>query len=171
MKKLVLILIVALAPALANAQNSAVEKLFKKYGGQDGFTTVTINGSLLKMVAEFADEEDGAEVLNTINSIKILAQEDGQASNFYDEVMGELKRDAYEELMTVNSGDEDVIFLIKKEGKKIKEFLLLVGGEDENAVVYIAGDLNMKDLANLGKSMNIEGDVFGHLSELEDLDK
>ena len=65
MKKLVLILIVALAPALANAQNTAVEKLFKKYGGQDGFTTVTINSGLLKMAAQFADEEDGIEVLNS----------------------------------------------------------------------------------------------------------
>lgn len=171
MKKFIVILIIALAPAFVFAQNSAVEKLFKKYGGKNGFTTVTINGSLLKMAAEFADEEDGAEVLNTINTVKILAQESGDAGNFYDEVMGELKRDSYEELMTVNSDDNDVIFLIKKEGKTITEFLLVVGGDDENALIYIGGDMNMKDLASLGKSINIQGDAFAHLKDLEDLDK
>jgi len=171
MKKLVLILIVALAPALANAQNSAVENLFKKYGGQDGFTTVTINSGLLKMAAEFSDDDDGMEILNSIKGIKILAQEDGDAGNFYDEVMGSLKKDSYEELMTVNSDDEDVIFLVKKEGKRIKEFLLVVGGNEENALIYISGDMYMKDLAQLGSSMNIHGDAFAHLSDLEDLDK
>ena len=171
MKKLTFILLVALLPAFAFAQNSAVEKLFSKYGGKDGFTTVTINGSLLKMAAEMTDEDEGAEVLNNINTIKILAQEGGSASNFYDEVMGELKRDAYEELMTVNSDDEDVIFLVKKSGEKISEFLLVVGGNDDNAIIYIGGNLNMKDIAKLGKSMNLEGDAFAHLSELEKLDK
>jgi hypothetical protein len=171
MKKFALFLIVALAPAFVFAQNSAVEKLFKKYGGQDGFTTVTINSGLLKMAAEFSDEDEDLEILNSIKSIKILAQEEGQASNFYDEVMGELKRDAYEELMTVNSDDEDVIFLVKKSGDIISEFLLVVGGQEENAVIYIGGNLRMKDLAKLGKSMNIEGDAFSHLSELEKLDK
>jgi len=167
MKKLVLILIVALAPALANAQNSAVEKLFKKYGGQDGFTTVTINSGLLKMAAEFTDEEDGMEVLNSINSIKILAQEGGESSNFYDEVKSLLKSNSYEELMTVNSDDEDVVFLVKKDGKTITELLLVVGGDDENAVIYIAGNMNMKDLAKIGKSINVHDDAFAHLSELK----
>ena len=171
MKKLTFILLVALLPAFAFAQNSAVEKLFSKYGGKDGFTTVTINGSLLKMAAEMTDEDEGAEVLNNINTIKIRAQEGGSASNLYDEVMGELKRDAYEELMTVNSDDEDVIFLVKKSGEKISEFLLVVGGNDDNAIIYIGGNLNMKDIAKLGKSMNLEGDAFAHLSELEKLDR
>lgn len=171
MKKLILILLVVLAPAFLVAQNSAVDNLFQKYGGKKGFTTVTINGNLLKMVANMTDEDDGAEVLNSITSIKILAQEEGEAENFFEEVMGSLKRDAYEELMTVNSDDEDVIFLIKKSGDKISEFLLVVGGTDDNAVIYIGGDLNMKDLAKLGKSVNIQGDGLGHLKDLEKLNK
>ena len=171
MKKLVLILIVALAPAFVIAQNSAVEKLFKKYGGQDGFTTITVNSGLLRLAADFTDEEEGLEVLNSIKSIKILAQEDGEADNFYNEVKSLLSNNDYEELMTVNSNDEDVVFLIKKEGKKISEFLLVVGGDDENVVIYIEGSLDMKEIAHLGKSINIKGDTFEHLSELEKLDK
>ncbi|MCD6345827.1 MAG: DUF4252 domain-containing protein [Bacteroidales bacterium] len=169
MKKLLLILLVALLPAFCFAQNSAVEKLFEKYGGKPGFTTVNINGSLLKFAASMSDEDEDLEVLNKINTIKILAQEDAQASNFYDEVMGELKRDSYEELMTVNSEDEDVIFLIKKSGERITEFLLVVGGDDENAIIYIGGDLRMKDIANLSKSINIDSTSLSHLEDLKDI--
>ena len=64
MKKFVLILLVALAPAFLVAQNSAVEKLFDKYGGEKGFTTVTINGSLLKMAATLSDDDDDLAVLS-----------------------------------------------------------------------------------------------------------
>ncbi len=170
MKKVVLILLVALVPCLTFAQNTAVENLFDKYGGKDGFTTVNINGSLLKMVADMSDEED-MDALDDINTIKILVQEDAQASNFYDEVMGDLKRDNYEELMTVNSEDEDVIFLIKKSGETIKEFILVVGGDDDNALIYIGGNLRMKDLADLGKNMNIDGDALAHLEHLSELEK
>ena len=85
--------------------------------------------------------------------------------------MSELKRDSYEELMTVNTDEEDVIFLIKKSGDRISEFLLVVGGENENAIIYIGGSLSMKDLAKLSKGMHIDGDVMGHLDHLEDLDK
>lgn len=171
MKKLVLVLIVALAPAFLFAQNSAVEKLFQKYGGQKGFTTVTINSGLLKMAAQMSEDDENLDVLNSITGLKILAQEDGVASNFYNEVMGDLKKDSYEELMTVNSDEEDVIFLVKKSGERISEFLLVVGGEDENVLVYISGDLHMKDLAKLGKSINMDGGNFGHLEHLGDLEK
>ncbi len=170
MKKLVLILLVALVPALTFAQNSAVEKLFAKYGGQDGFTTVSINGNLIKMIAQMSDDEE-MDALNGITTIKILAQEDARASNFYDEVMGDLKRSNYEELMTVNSDDEDVIFLVKKDGDIISEFLLVVGGEDENALIYIGGKLKMSDLASLGKNMNLDSDALAHLEHLDELKK
>lgn len=171
MKKLVLILVIALAPAFLFAQNSAVEKLFKKYGGQDGFTTITINSGLLRMAAQFTDGDEDLEVLNHINTIKILVQEDGVADNFYEEIMGELKRNSYEELMTINSDDEDIIFLIKKDDDRISEFLLIVSGDNENVLIYIGGDLRMKDLAKLGSSINMDGGRFAHLDHLKDLDK
>lgn len=171
MKKFVLILIVALAPAFLGAQNSAVKNLFEKYGGKKGFTTVSINGGLLKMAAALSGEDEDLDVLNSINTIKILVQEDADADNFYDEIMGDLKKDdSYEELMTVNTDEEDVVFMIKMEGEKISEFLIIVGGKDDNALIYIGGDLNMKDLAKIGKSVNL-GDDFAYFDKLKELEK
>jgi len=43
MKKISLILTLAIFPLLITAQNKAVDKLFDKYAGKDGFTTVFIS--------------------------------------------------------------------------------------------------------------------------------
>jgi hypothetical protein len=163
MKNLVLSLLVVLVPILAIGQNSAVEKLFDKYGGKDGFTTVTINKNLFKMVAQLDEDDEDLQALSGMESIKILAVDDeGENSNinFYKEAKSLLDSDDYEELMTVNSSDADVVFLVKQEGDIIKELILLVGGDD-NALIYIAGSIRMKDVSKIAKSMGVDND--GHM--------
>jgi hypothetical protein len=159
MKNLTLSLLLVLLPAFAIGQNTAVEKLFDKYGGKDGFTTVTINKSLFKMVSQLDDQED-LQALSGIESIKILAVEDESevsGVNFYKEVYNDLKVANYEELMTVNSSESDVVFLAKQDGDTILELLLLVGGKgDDNALIYIAGKIKMNDVAKIAKSMGVD---------------
>lgn len=163
MKKLVLSLLVILVPLLAIGQNSAVEDLFDKYGGKDGFTTVTINKGLLELAAGLDEDDEELQALAGIKTIKILAvEEDGGVSgvNFYNEVMGKLKKAEYEELMTVDSSDGDVIFLVKKDDDVISELILVAGSEnDENALIYIAGKIKLKDVAKLSKSMGVDGEI------------
>lgn len=158
MKKLVLSLLVVLLPIFAIGQNTAVEKLFKKYGGQDGFTTVTINKGLFKMVAKLDTEDEDLQALAGMETIKILAVEDDSdisGINFYKEVKSNLKSADYEELMTVKSSDADVVFLAKQDGDVIKELILLVGGDD-NALIYIAGNIKKKDVSKIAKSMGVD---------------
>lgn len=166
MKKLALSLLVVLVPIFAIGQNTAVEKLFDKYGGQDGFTTVTINKGLFKMVAQLDDDDEDLQALSGMESIKILAIEDESnvsGVNFYKEVRSQLKTADYEELMTVNSSDSDVVFLVNQQGDVIKELILLVGGNgDDNALIYIAGNIRMKDVAKIAKTMGVDDDG-GHM--------
>jgi len=162
MKKLALSLLVVLVPIFAIGQNTAVEKLFDKYGGKDGFTTVTINKGLFKMVAQLDEDDEDLQALSGMETIKILAvEEDGGVSgvNFYKEVKSQLNDADYEELMTVNSSDADVVFLANQDGDVIKELILLVGGKgDDNALIYIAGKIRMKDVSKIASSMGIEED-------------
>ena len=94
MKKLVIIVLIGcIFPMLALAQNAPVDKLFDKYAGKDGFTTVYITKYMFQMFrdTEGMDSEEMdefAEVLGKLNSIKILAVEDEsyleENINFYD---------------------------------------------------------------------------------------
>ena len=168
MKKITTLLLVALFPLLALAQNSAVDKVFKKYGDRDGFTVVTISKGLLKMVSKMDDDRESQDFLSRVHEIKILATEDHKTDiNLYDEVLSDLNKSDYEELMSAKSKGEEVLILAKKDGDILEELIILVGGDDNNALVYISGKMNMKDLAKLSSSVNIKGAGLEHLKDID----
>lgn len=135
---------------------SSIDRLFEKYAGKEGFVTVSINGNLLHLIAALDDEEDDdfMKHADKFTTIRILAQEDDfiDSENFYKQVIDEVNRSGYEELMTINSSDSDVKILVKSEGKVFKEFLLIAGG-DENALIQIKGNLSYEDVKEMGESV------------------
>jgi hypothetical protein len=168
MKKVITLMLVALLPILALAQNSAIDQVFKKYGDRDGFTVVTISKGLLKMVANVDDDKESRDFLSRIHQIKVLALEDGNGNiNLYDEVLSNLNKSEYEELMTVKKQGEEVLMLAKKSGDILEELIILVGGNEDNALVYISGKMNMKDLGKLSSSVHIEGAGLDHLKDID----
>jgi hypothetical protein len=168
MKKVITLILVALFPLLAMSQNSAIDKVFKKYGDRDGFTVVTISKGLLKMVGNLDDDRESQDFLSRVNQIKILATKDDNSDiNLYEEVLSNLDKSDYEELMTAKSKGEEVLMLAKKDGDIIEELIILVGGKDDNALVYISGKMNMKDLSKLSSSVNIKGAGFEHLKDID----
>ena len=78
MKRVVLLIMAVVFPALIMAQNSAVDKLFAKYQGRQGITTVSISPELFKMVNAMGIEEIEEQdfPLDKIASVKILTIED-----------------------------------------------------------------------------------------------
>jgi len=155
------------------AQNNSIDRVFDKYAGQEGFTTVYISKYMFSMFANLDDVEDEEleevqQVFGKLNGIKILASEDGspEGINFYDEIMKDLPRQEYEELMVVKDSESDVIFLAREESGVIVELLLIVSGDDDNALIAITGEIDLKTIAKLGSAMDIDG-----MEELEKLEE
>lgn len=176
MKKLLFIVCFIGLPAVVMAQNKSIDRVFDKYAGQEGFTTVYISKHMFSMFADLEDVEDEdlkevQDVFGKLTGIKILAVEDsdalGEGVNFYDEIMKDLPRDRYVELMVVKESKSDVVFLAREEGGVIVELLLIVGGEgDDNALIAITGEIDLNTIAKLSKTMDIEG-----MEELENLEE
>ena len=155
----------------AFAQKNPVDKLFEKYGGKDGFTTVLISSKMFSMFSDMeAGDDEFNNMISNIESIKILATEDESlldpGINFYKEIMDELSLDDYEELMVVKEKDQDVKFLVKEKDDIIVELLLVIGGEGNNALISIRGIIDLKSISKLSKSMNIEG--FEKLEKIDE---
>jgi hypothetical protein len=166
MKKIIILLALAAFPFLINAQDF-VDNLINKYQGEKGFTTVVINSALFDIAAAIDDDEDLQKMKGMIDNIRIIAMEDhfGSDLNFFDEMKAQVDTKAYVELMTVKEHDNDVVFYVQYEGKDIKELLLVAGGSDENAVISIKGNIDLKKMASLSNSVHISG--FDYLDELE----
>jgi Domain of unknown function (DUF4252) len=146
MKKLFGIIAAVLISASMNGQKS-IDDLFAKYAGKEGFTTVTINGNLLKFANSMDNDEGDKPMPKDISVIRILAQDkeyQGKVENFYDAVIKDIDLSKYEEFMRVKESGQDVRMLVRTEGNKFTEFLLISGGKD-NALIQIKGSMTFDE--------------------------
>jgi hypothetical protein len=161
--------LVLLFPMTIFAQSPA-DDLFEKYSGKDGITSVTISQSMFDLFASLeteADEAGLAELVKKLTGIKILTVDAGspQKINFHQEILKSAGAKSYEEVMVVKKQDQDIIFMIKKSGDVISELLMFTQGEADNAMISIQGDIDLKTISKLSRSMNIGG--FENLEELK----
>ena len=155
---------------ILNAQTGPIEDMFNKYSEREGFTVVSISG---KMFSMFADQEtkdkEAGDIINRLKSIRILSVEDSLLNknlNFYSELSKKLDMSDYEELMVVKEGPDVTKFLIRQKGDVISELLIVTGGPGGNSLISIKGDLNLKSISELSKSVEIQ-----ELKSLDELEK
>ena len=163
MKRVVLFILVVAFPAFLMAQNGAVDKLFAKYKGKKGVTTVNVSPELFQMINAMGIEEIEEQEfpMDKIASVKILTIEDEEGYedvNFYEEIKKDLDVDDFAEVLTVDDGGEVVRMWMKVDKNTVSEFLLIVGGDD-NVLIYITGDFNMNDLEELAESIDHDLDI------------
>ncbi|MFZ5939975.1 MAG: DUF4252 domain-containing protein [Bacteroidota bacterium] len=156
MKRSIFLFVALMATAGLFAQNSVIDKVFAKYSGKEGITTVSISPELFKLAAAMDEEsmKDEDFPVEKVSALKVLAVEDPgavQGVDFFTEVLKDLNMADYKEVMTVQDGSDNVKMLMKTDGTKIFEFIILTGGE-ESALVYISGDFTMADLENVSHS-------------------
>lgn len=149
MKRLFLFAALTVTVSIVSGQKS-VDALFERYAGKDGFTAVTISGNLLKLAACLNDNDKDNNIPSDITGIRILSQEDDnmKVENFYDMIIKDINLDNYEEFMRVKNSDQDLRMLVRSEGNKFKEFLLIAAGED-NAIIQIIGNMTFDEIKKL----------------------
>jgi hypothetical protein len=166
MHKMILIISLSVLSVTLYGQKSPVDEIFDKYNGKDGFTTVFISSKMFSLLAKIdSDDEEFRNLVTRINGIRILSigsDEERSDINFASELLPRLKRTGYEELMTVKDETDEVYFMIREAGGRIAELVMITGGQG-SSVVSITGNLDLKTIASLSGSMDIE--------ELEGLEK
>lgn len=146
---------------------TAIDALYKKYAGQDGFTSINISPEMFNIISGF-DMEDSSEsaqeakeVVEQLSGLKMLVYEpkEGQSNKaFLDEIRTLSKTKGYSEMMSVDSEDEVVKFLAKKgDNGKISEMLMIVLDDEEAVVMSMTGNLDMKTISQISNSLDIDG--------------
>ena len=151
------------------AQDNAVSRYFGYLNEDPHYTSVSISSKMFSLFSELdADDPEDQAVLNTIsrlNGLRILSSDsvaDGMAH--FNRAYGKVK-DQYEELMRVEKEGQDLLFLIQEQGTQVRELLMLAGSKHQFFVLSLTGDVNLKEIAQLSKSVQIDG-----LDYLENLD-
>jgi hypothetical protein len=167
MKKIILFFTAVCLNLVIQAQTNPVDDMFNKYSERQGFTVVSISSKMFSLFAnKDTENKDASEIINKLKSIKILSVEDSLLNknlNFYTELSRKLDLSAYEELLVVKEGPDITKFLIRQTGSIISELLVITGGPKGNSLISIKGELNLKSISELSKSLDMQ--------ELKNLDK
>lgn len=167
MKKFFLSFTALCLTMMIQAQSNPVDEMFNKYSEKQGFTVVSISSKMFSLFANKDPEnKDADNVINKLKSIKILSVEDSLLNknlNFYSELSKKLDLSVYEELMVIKEGPDITKFLIKQNGNLISELLVVKGGPGGNSLISIKGELNLKNISDMSKSLDMQ--------ELKSLDK
>ncbi len=153
---------------------TAIDDLYKRYAGKEGFTSINISPEMFGMLSGF-DTNDSSEhaqeaqnVMEQLTGLKMLVYEaeDGAINDAFMDELKELSSvKGYSEMMSVDSEDEVIKFLAKKgEDGRVSEMLMIVMEEDEAVVMSMTGSLDMKSIQQISNSLDIEG-----MEKLEDI--
>lgn len=172
MKKLICIIIIAL-PLSCWAQASELNKLFDRYSGQQGFTSLHITRHLFKLFKKVESAQQGKEfdeAITSLRSIKLLVADSttNAAMNYslIKDALSLLQRNAYTELMVFQqNGKETITVLIREEGPVIQEFLMTIDSPKEAVFIFLEGNIDLEKIARLSRTMNIQG--FEHLENID----
>ena len=158
----------------AQAQNDAIAKFFGKYQNDEAFGEVNISGKMFSMMANLDGDTDSEKsmisAISKIKGLKILKKENARnARELYKEAMSMIPAGEFEELMTIRDEDKDMKFFTKESGGKISELVMVMGGNEEFLVMTIFGEIDLKEMSKIGKSVNIDG--LKNLERMKDKDK
>ncbi len=171
MKRTIIAGAIILMGVLAYGQSSAVDKVFDKYSGKDGYTTVYISSFMFNLLnsleVDDPDYNEFKKATTGIKSIRILTQDGDGSVAFGKELLDMLPRSEYQEMMKVKDQEEEVLFLAREEGGKITEFLLIVSGGSDDVLIAITGDIDLESLSSIASGLDIPG--MENLGELEEL--
>ncbi|MBW1853984.1 MAG: DUF4252 domain-containing protein, partial [Deltaproteobacteria bacterium] len=127
-----------LVPFLAMAQyQSPAEKVYEKYAGKDGFTSVSITKELFQMIMKMEIDGEGTEkvkelqnMMEQLDGLKVLSFESDEnpekLKSLYKEFKALFPPSDYKELMSVKENGNNFRFLTRQaENGKILEMVML----------------------------------------------
>ena len=163
--------IVMMASAASFAQNDAINKFFNKYQNDETFSLVNISGKMFSMMANIEgdtqEDKDMIAAISKIKGLKVLKKDGGRNSReLYNEAISTIPSREFEELMSIRQKDNDIKFFTKEAGGKISELVMVMGGNEDFMVMSVFGDIDLKEISKMSKSVNIDG-----LNNLQNINK
>ncbi len=144
-------LFVALSASLF-AQPVGFDRLYYSYKGEEGVVALRIPGFVMKLAGSIADlDQEERQLLRSLRSVTVLTIEEPHlypGVNFTEEIRVDRMHGDFKLLLEVHDGNEDVVIAAREKNGKIKDLIVVVGG-DENVLVHVKGRMNSNLLENL----------------------
>jgi hypothetical protein len=166
MKKYGLLIMLLLLFTGLQAQDDAISKFFSKYMEDDNFSRVYISpkmmqmaGGFLKSAGETSDKEaqELGALISKVRGIRILSADKVNGKPLYEEAMGTLIKNKYEDLMDVADKTSNTKFMVREENGIIMELLMISGSSESFTLLSMLGNFTYQDLNILADKTNMPG--------------
>jgi hypothetical protein len=128
------------------------QKLFDRFAGQDGVSSVYISKAMFDLLPSLGDVGDvKLSHLKKIDGINILSTEKAGVKEEMRKTFKALITDRHEELMRIRDSQEDITFHIRKNknGTDIEELIMLIDESDKFTVIQILGHFSLQDIQDI----------------------
>lgn len=158
MKRILFTLIAGMFCGIVLSQDHIIANYFAEQAKDPTFERMEITDKTFELLSKIEPKDKTEQ--NVISAIKklngVLAIhkefEDGEGQDLFDYGIKAIEKDAdYEELVSVNTEDERVLFLIREDGETVKELSLVVHTTEEFFVATLFGDIDIRNLLNLSE--------------------
>ncbi len=159
MKKLLFFAIILTFGISLIAQPAGFDRLYYEYKGEEGVVALKIPGFVMKLAGSLADlDREEKALLRSLRSVTVLTIEKDHlypGVNFTEEINLSNMKGGYKMLMEVHNGDEDVIIAAREKNGKLRDLIVIVGG-NENVLVHVRGRMDSDLLENLAKVAGVD---------------
>ncbi len=159
MKKLILPAIIIAFSLSMYAQPNGFNDIYYDYKGEEGVVALRIPGFVMKFAGAVADlEGPERELLRSLKSVTVLTIEEAHlypGVNFAKEMNITDLGGGYKLMLEVHDGDEDVIIAAREKKGKIRDLVVIVGGDD-NVLVHVRGRMESDLLENLAAVAGVD---------------
>lgn len=147
MKKIIILLIMAIYVANLSAQ----ESFTNKFGNIKGVTSVYISKSLLNMMPDIkSDDMNLGCVANKLDNIQILNSETKKAAALLSNGCRQIiSKENYENLMNINENGEHTGIYMKNFSGGKTQYIMLSTEKDETNIIVLTGRLTINDIKNV----------------------
>jgi hypothetical protein len=167
MKTLLIAVAIAFTSTGLFAQNAKLDDIFNKFQDKDGITSVILTGDMMKFASQVTEKDSTLNFVKNINKVRILSLEKATAQDIvnFEGMVKDIPLAGYKELMIVRENDNNVRMLARENAGSWSDFLLIVVGKKDHALIDIQGSISPKDLQSLSKTMHING--MAHVNKLK----
>lgn len=143
----------------AFCQDDAIGKFFGKYLDDSRFTVVSVSPKMFRLLSKVKWDSIPSDLQQTVTrlqSFRILSTETTPMT-FYREAVAAVDRKQYEDLITVRGSKDNVRFMVRDDGKVIRELIMIAVDENGFTLMSFVGDIDLDKLSRLSSDMGIKG--------------
>lgn len=156
MKKIMILILLCFCGLWSSAQ-SLVEDFSNKHGEEVPFTVVNVSAKMFSLITDAADLKTKS-IIKNLTGFRLL-RTTMLTDNFYRVALSmvEKSKNGFEELISVRDGKENVRIYIREVKGVVKELVVVVKNVNEFVIMGFTGNIDLKKISQLSKSMNISG--------------